>query len=163
MCLHFQLVLPISLFSVFISLHFGLDLKFSLWYFRVINVFILAKQSTLSPIFNSSAIALASLLILLYALLFVFRYVVEMFSVNNLLYLLMSVSYRLIVSLKKIPSFQWCRCADQKRWWQRICRNDVQFWRSGNMRSSCEVGLYILHRLGEKYEKERSAYTEMTG
>ena len=23
------------------------------------------------------------------------------------------------------------------------------------MRSSCEVGLYILHRLGEKYEKER--------
>ena len=84
--------LPISFFVGFINLHFGLDLKFSLRSFRLINAFVLAKQS------SSSAIALASLLILLYALLFVFRYVLEIFSVNSLLQLLMSVLYRFYTS-----------------------------------------------------------------
>ena len=71
------LALPISFFAGSISLYFGFDLKFSLRSFRVMNVFVLAQQFTLSLIANSSAIVLASLLILLYALSFVFWYVLE--------------------------------------------------------------------------------------
>ena len=55
------LALSVSLFAGFISVYFGFDLKFSLWSFMVINAFVLAKQSTLSLISNSSAIALVSL------------------------------------------------------------------------------------------------------
>ena len=65
------LALPISVFAGFISLHFGIDLKLSLWSFRVINAFVFAKQYTLTPIWNSWLITLPSLLILLYASLFV--------------------------------------------------------------------------------------------
>ena len=39
------LALPISFFAGFISLDFGFDLKFFLWSFRVINAFVLVKQS----------------------------------------------------------------------------------------------------------------------
>ena len=80
------LTIPISNFAGFISLHFGLFWKVSLWSFSVIKDWFWCYCSILSSKLRSFAVAFASVFIEFIADTVVFLYVLLMFSISNLLY-----------------------------------------------------------------------------
>ena len=99
------LTFPFSLFDGLMRRQVGLERKFSLWSFMVINASGFARMSTRSSIPYSVVMVLASKLISLYSWSWAFLYDLVMFSLMSFSWVSADTSYKLLVLSAKTSRF----------------------------------------------------------